>query len=1598
MSLRYNLEEMICIYDTILKNFEIYENMGDVVSKEKTDTCLILNKVVEELDKAGYIRTLGAIRDKLTISKKNKAIVPLFKESKEKIIKNKNYNNQNFLNFIDCENLNIEIEKHIEKNKNKIEEVIKTILNYSTDIKNVIYNKFENNVDYYSCIYFILKNKLATYYNNSLLINKIEKELKLDNKNNLPNNILNNLRTQNGKFYGFDDKKENATIKFSNDGTGLGKSYSVISEFIHNSYDKNKSLIFTTPMKNQLVLNEKLVIKANDKNIRILQALSIDDLLDPNSINMASKAKKAYDESIEEIQSKYLSSCLTDKDVKFISIVKNLFHDLNIKDNPIIYENIKRSFSCLNELRYNQEYLKQSEEERKNILSTKEDNSPDYDLSNIDNNIKKYKENISNYKKEFINKIQNVILLILNELTKHKLNESVLYDTCYFEDKIKFKYEKILNLYEMLFPFNVAKHHKTIILMTSDKFKTFVNIIDLSKDKTKLVNRSFKIDNLIGYKKNTEIDVNFFDDKEQENYNYENNIGLQEGLSRNHESKNSLIKSYFLDIDESNLFFKNNISFNIIIDEEHSAYNKFNSECFNELLNKKENIEHIIASAKRVSISSDKNSVNESFKNNIIKGILMQYDKIYGENYKTREEIEILSDKIFDLFLFNNSGMNLKKNDESTILNITKNNFIFSTSNSFEQTYLKHVKFKNDSKGKIIVYYDHQDEQEISLFEISFVIIGIFFAISKIKNTSEDQNFIASIENDGGQNQNESLLNIIKKRNLLSKGFIADTLFSNRPLKDFEIDYFYVYFIPKLFLNLTPIDDIGKRFILTDKFNNNEIKVRLTINTITYPPEVSFLRILYGTKNNIITLSATAGMLNYKNGNYDRDFFEFYKKEFNFNVENKSKDNTKTEDNLYIPEQIRKERGNIRKDINVCFFNKFDTYESQKIKKQHTSDFDMYFNLNNEHIIFFNEYKKQEHISSYNSNLYENESKNNLLYFLQKELNKNENSLILTLRKSHITWGIKAILKLEQKKSKKISFTKNSISFSYDENINNIKKKTIIFYDNDTMKNNPDWEQDLNINKENGETIIFVSYLQVAGTGINLILNNNGIIQDFDSLYLIDNPFYSSIIDKDRSFNTTENNFLLLRHIADENNNNLFGEKIKMSIFKEPLYLNDKYKNYLEKEHKLSLVKEVMQAVGRIERTDVNTYTNLYLNDSLNSSVYSILKEIKNDTGFFTGVSLLNYHYINKAIEKVESKKLINNQIKDINNKYIIAYDFFNNYNNPKNFRNTVLNDLKQGNKEAIQFNSLLRSKISYGNPQEYINQLKNSDYVLNSRYKNYLIEVIDSLFFFDINSDLPLYHNTYLLFEESSEIIDYIENKNSNYDNKYYLITDAINLNNVYNLGDYKDVYKLSNWFSLENKEHIEYILKENPINIKCHINPIFYSILKGNYAENIFLTYLNKNLNNNNKLITNEELLTIDSQLIEKYDFYIKKDYNIIAIDTKSYSDMTINSKYKEFQKKQAEKYKSLCNILNEKNEYKDYNITVIYLNVIGTVKDSVETLDNMVNKNIYNILFFQVKKSYHEKYFNDKEDNKKMKRQGTKLKENIIVSEKLNTLLGD
>ena len=258
----------------------------------------------------------------------------------------------------------------------------------------------------------------------------------------------------------------------------------------------------------------------------------------------------------------------------------------------------------------------------------------------------------------------------------------------------------------------------------------------------------------------------------------------------------------------------------------------------------------------------------------------------------------------------------------------------------------------------------------------------------------------------------------------------------------------------------------------------------------------------------------------------------------------------------------------------------------------------------------------------------------------------------------------------------------------------------VILFDSDLNK---DCVIDDYMEVDENTRVAFFSAYKTAGTGLNLYVKDKleNLEEDFERLVLINSPFFSSI-KTPQGLNTATNHILALKHYASS------SQALKLVEF-DKLLKSKEVKRLLMNEHYLSILKEIMQAVGRVERRDTNASTEIFMPDSLMEDISLQFSQINSPGNkmLVSSMSLLNTHLMEHCMLHMQSKSFMTEEDRSAFSDRIVSaskqIDFFLG----TFLRKQVLAKARKGDRQSADLNELLRSMDCIENPTRFIERIK---------------------------------------------------------------------------------------------------------------------------------------------------------------------------------------------------------------------------------------------------------------------------------------------------
>ncbi|WP_214085742.1 hypothetical protein [Photorhabdus heterorhabditis] len=1308
---------------------------------------------------------------------------------------------------------------------------------------------------------------------------------------------INILRTRLSELYNV-HKNNNPTLVFSNDGTGFGKSYGVLNRYIEAVPVNAKNSDFTNFL---FITPQKAQIDFDQELI-----------------------KKAKNKGIEFIGF-YSQEDL--KDLNFVNWVEDC--------NGQIIENRKR-------------YLKWEEQAGKSSLKSKANNLAIIVrmIDSIEKRIITQKQQgdefglIQDYEDQ-LKAYKFNLAKVLDELSEAALNQQDLAIALPIIIRAETEIDQLRKeIILHCLPMAAAMVSPCILLATTSKFDRPIKTPYINQA-GKYTLKSMPFDYLIGGKKKpTDNRVSAF-------------------LESSVVDQIEYLKTAFFELDNDNYFRKHNINFTLVIDEEHEAYRIFSKSRSVNLINDEIQLVHVFAVTYRLLQQVKDVDAFEiqylpffSKKDEFIQRI-RKYLKEYCELSLEKGTTERSLESLLELFSGNIDFVQIKSGDVEQVINITRNVFSFSPKRFFNEQALKKVKmeFVHGGGGCQLYYSTNSQDNNPSLHDIYQLAMVVLASAAQISSKSQ---FAKSLRQAGDGSQNFLMYKFIQRAGKIKNEL--EQMFDNPVSEEMLVSYFYTYFQPKTVFTI----EREKKLEFQDETLSNLTYVNFILDLLKEQPEISLLRSLYNTKNNVICLSATTGFSETYSGQYNRSFLRQFCSGKTNNLGIKITERSDTDITLLA--SLRDKRLELR-SVDFIIFNSevplldsgegFD--ESFKIKFNFFKN--ELYGLNKDFKKSLNNYQKIEFerqlcsmlLAAYEGKHTMSLALSNRFQYKLRTYFSNQNVKLRNVKRLHDSWKIFEYLPFE----------------------NGYKIRVILF--DAALRKECDIRKFTHVEDQDTKVVLLSSY-KSAGTGLNYFItypSENGELfeEDFECLVLTSAPFWSSIISdeetNDRTLHSLQNYLLLMKQCSDSD------EEKFLKDFDINLVSGDDYQ-FLMREHMISKLKDLMQAIGRVERKDTKMKTKIFIPDSAveNGMVqFNQLTRIKNNHPILESMSLLNHQFMQlcekeRSMCSFRSSEERKSFEKKIARNSVLLEEFF------EDFVPKVLSYARKGDIDAIAFNEQLRSIESMISPSSYIRKLKSNPHV--QKYQT-MMDAVDALYI-DISST-PQLKLCIKNREDDTVTLTDIEHGYSIYTPKEWILAGIGN-----RIGDRRD-------------EYVTYLLKEvaslnKNVFKDCIPHPSFIPLLKGNVGEYLFTLLLTK-LHNCEPIAPRLLSEKIGKRVYELFDFYIEAGGNLICVDSKNWSS-TLDKKYQSLKTHDnaQRKAETILDDIGDKYE----SIKFVYLNT--RMENNPLNLEQEVSKDskIYYLNLFKESFGYKKQDY----DRNDRIGSGSKLVKEIRINNQILNLL--
>lgn len=1193
------------------------------------------------------------------------------------------------------------------------------------------------------------------------------------------------------------------SASFANEGTGFGKSYNVIREFVINTPDKpsdhgHRNLLFMTPQKAQIRFGQDIVDLAKAKGVMFLSFLARTDLSDLDYEGWVTKVKN---EALYNRWAKVLRKSFPEQAIRLGALVQYLRNLLGqevrlsrVVTEPLVLERLH--------------------------------------------------EDIGRARWDLMSALEALITAIVEE---EQLGEYISLDDR-FRKSVTVKDKVILEVIDHLLPLERARRMPTILLATSKRFLFATMVVKLGKNgKPYIAKREF--DEIIGQKMAPK------DSKDEAT-----RVGSVNGKS--FEEQVEFLREHWFRIDEKNPFRQGRIDFTIVVDEEHVAYNLFYESAHKKLITDKIQVHHVLAALYRL-VKPIQDVGNEDVDDIVLYESRKKLWDELSRRYEKSCNASAPLNTILGMCERNLGHIAIDTSEVEQILSITKNIFAMSPKRFYAEDQLKQIRFREQTSGSELLIYKQRDEQDNnpSLYDLLQVLMSVLVACAGIT----DQNLLGLVKTGDGASQNSLLYDFIMKARE-HRSYI-NSVFDRATDSDIIIDAYYTYVMPKLVFTLDKV-----RILQFDPGTKHKrIYVSLLLDLFLELPEVILMRLLYGTGNSVMSLSATTGFKQSYSGSFTRDMLQRYGTALDFKVCERSDSDRQVMADLRNSRQ--KARGVQIRTFHDSANNMISDYSNSPVMKRACRD---WWEMLLPHFSSQNRY----HLAA-----------------LQRQIEAmlltawdGRHSMILSLN-NRFQGSLKQLLKENRNGRFRASEPMIENMVIDIRPFPDRPKVRVILFDAELAKH-PEFEKCLKVDKDT--KIAFISSYNSAGTGLNLVIEdkNQNIEEDFERLVLINIPYYTEVMTEE-GLNTLQNHILMLKYHAA-------NTYTKLSDFDTNL-LQSHNRKVLTSEHRLSQMKVLIQAIGRIERRDIFTTSEIIMPDEVMDSLvvgYSQLLRNDNDL-MLDSLSLLNHRVMEFCQKRAKARSFASDEMREDFQRMSVQsgkmiYGFFE-----KDFRKLILQKARTGDLEAAQLNEALRSITSITAPRKYVQALLKHPIIAANPYFQ---DVIGKFYFWEeSHSGVSLC----TMGDERFGITD-ISDGQGLYQPHLWLVPEYLRMTYRKQNPAYEVIRKAANLDTTE--------LEKSPP------NAALLPLLKGNVGEYLFSECLKKL--GIKPLTISEQFQILSPEVYERFDVYLLFGTRLVCIDVKNWSaSLDKEDMSRDLLARAAEKriqLTTLCNALGLEPEF--------------------------------------------------------------------------------
>lgn len=1067
-------------------------------------------------------------------------------------------------------------------------------------------------------------------------------------------------------------ERDGPEVIFSSDGTGFGKSYGVMQGYVEyiERFAKTQTkdyvfpeggftnLLFMSPQKSQidLELNQKdRILVAGGEFICVLSRKDVSDL---NFVDWASGLKNR-----ERYRRWYEGG-------KSSTYIKTFMRSLNYLMIQIdrCEELIERlsAFGTLDAVHEREMAEEQLKNYRNSLRSTIESACQALlDANNSENPIRDY--------------VGRGIRARQERLLKAKQSND--------KDLLKMSAPEVyFELIKQVLPFEVCQFRPSVLLMTTNKFDTSTYRVTPRRRGDGFRFEPVGFDLLIGGK---------IKPKEPQ---------ISTVAAESHTTQVEYLRDEHFKLNPDCPFRHNDIRFTVVVDELHEAYTRLEDSCHVSLIRKENNLAHVLSVTGRIhnavlSLERRGKSREEltTFEQEKIK-FIAALRELLADKCQLSSGTTLIS--ILEMFRDQLGAFEVNGDAAERIISITRNVFSFNAKMYVNEEGLKRIRMRN-SEGDVTrteLYYEVEGDttdKNPTLHDLFQLVSAILAGCAQITN----RHFKRWVKNGGQDNassQNTPLGQFVDAANTVA-GEVRH-IFDRTTDENLLIDHFYTYLQPKTVFTMTPVAELN----YVNKGAERTVILAFEMDLVKELPEAMLLRLLIGTENKVLGLSATSGFSHTKNGSFSRSFLQRYADDLGYSIV------VREPADISMLKELRTLRARIR-SVN------FEVFDAEKSVLTDTHSrceifravYDDVFNALREPLEFAlrNPYKSRQHRRELEALLLAAyEGKNCLILSLSGGF---KSAFSHAYRQHQAAWrkkygmSSKCDAKHEGRHDQILTFT----PFPGRHTVR------LVFFDS-PLANIEDIKQETYLQSDNS-VLVFMSTYNSAGTGLNYFvkyhdgnINDEGVPHldvDFQRLVLINSSFYSEVVGNGANLNTLPNYVSVLKHLADDIADH------RMCNFSVNFAQGDNYR-LLMAEHGMSLFKVIVQAVGRVERRDTLLNTEIFLPSDVMHNVafqFSGLSEGTGNSVVLESMSLLNYLLKEFCEEFSQSHSFDNSEMRRTFEQTMLANGRRIDAVHKRVLKTDWMNRVRGGDYQYLDLCNLFRHRDSFTKPERWLEKLQ---------------------------------------------------------------------------------------------------------------------------------------------------------------------------------------------------------------------------------------------------------------------------------------------------